>query len=386
MDGHSTQALNRLSTPEAHVHVLHVVPTLRAGGMELALARVINGSIPKGFSHSIVVLKGDPIIRDRIHPSVRIHCLYARSNDPFVPLRLRHLIRQESPSVVHARNLGAWPEVALARLTIWPPVPLIFSFHGVSEVQPVPWRWRALSRVLAKLTTRVFTVSQGSKKFLVDHIGMSNNDIRVIPNGVDTTRFRPTDQQTNNKTLVIGTVGSLVVIKNQALLVRACQRVIHQGVMLRLHIAGEGPERVALEALIQSLNMTEYVKLLGQVDDIPTFLNGLDIFALTSDSEAHPNALSEAAACGLPCVASRVGGIPEIVDQGKAALLFDRGDETTLASHLTELLLDESKRRALGEAARRFTVEQYAFTSMLERYQNMYQEWSRSGATPEFRR
>ena len=129
------------------VRVLHVVPTLGPGGMELALARVINGLIPQGVSHSIIALKGDALIKDRIHPSVRIHCLHAGARDLLVPLRLRRIIKQESPTVIHARNLGAWPEIAVARMLTWPAVPLVFSFHGVAEARPVPPRWRILSRV-----------------------------------------------------------------------------------------------------------------------------------------------------------------------------------------------------------------------------------------------
>ena len=130
-------------------HVLHVVPTLGAGGMELALARVINGLIPRGITHSIAVLKGDAIIRDRIDPSVKIHCIHAQARDPFVVMRLRSLIRQESPTAIHARNLWAWPEIALARLTMWPILPLVFSFHGLAEARALSHRWQIISRMLA---------------------------------------------------------------------------------------------------------------------------------------------------------------------------------------------------------------------------------------------
>lgn len=360
-----------------NVHVLHVVPTLRAGGMELALARVINGLIPHGITHSIAVLKGAAIIRDRIDPSVRIHCIDAQPRDLLVPLRLRQLIAEESPTVIHARNLGAWPEMALARLTRWPLTPMIFSFHGVAEACPVSWRWRLMSRALARATTNVFTVSEGSKQFLVDHIGLPAALIGVIPNGVDTLRFSPRADALASTQIVVGTMGSLASVKNQALLVRACHRLLEKGLSLRLEIAGEGPERPALERLIASLGISDKVCLPGHVADTPAFLRGLDIFVLPSDSEAHPNALSEAAACGLPCIASRVGGVPEIVDQGRAALLFDRGDENALVDLLEKLLLDKDRRLSLGHAAREFTAQRYSMDTMLERYKRLYSETGR---------
>jgi len=342
--------------------------------MELALSRIINGLLPYGITHSIVVLKGEAIIGDRIDPSVRIHCIHAASRDPLIPLRLWHLIRQERPTVIHARNLGAWPEIALARLFAWPVIPLVFSFHGLAEARPLPWRWRFMSRILTRVTTRVFSVSQGAKQFLVDHVGLRASSIAVIPNGVDTTRFFPRDRRTEQRELVVGTVGSLAPVKNQALLVRACHRLLQKGMGLRLEIAGEGPERPMLEQLIQSLGISDKVLLRGQVADIPAFLNSLDVFVLPSESEAHPNALSEAAACGLPCIASRVGGIPEIVDQGRVARLFERGDEEALANALEELLADQNLRRTLGEAALQFTTERYSMQVMLDRYKELYQE------------
>lgn len=345
--------------------------------MELALARVVSGLIKHGVSHSIIVLKGDAVIKDRFDPSVRIHCIHAGAHDPLVPLRLRRLIIDEKPSVIHARNLGAWPEIAVARLLTFPVVPLVFSFHGVAEARPVEPRWRFISRILARLTTQVFTVSEGSKRFLVDHVELRERDIAVIPNGVDTVRFAPRGNAPRSEgPLRIGTVGSLSPVKNQALLIRACHRALQQGIDLTLEIAGEGRERPALEKLIDALGVAERVKLLGHIDDTPGFLNSLDIFVLSSDSEAHPNALTEAMACGLPCIASRVGGVAEITDQGRAALLFERGDEAALASHIAEFAASPEKRRSFGYAALEVTLARYSMDVMLRRYQTLYQSIS----------
>jgi len=355
-----------------HTHVLHVVPTLRAGGMEMALSRIVNGLLKEGVTHSIVVLKGDPVIKDLFDPSVSIHCLDSRPNDPQVPLRLRRLIRQERPTVIHARNFGAWPEIALARLTVWPWVPLVLSFHGVSEPGPPPLRWRLVCCLLVHLTRYVFAVSHGAKQYLTDLVGLPASRIDVIPNGVDTARFYPVPKPIAGQGFVIGTLGSLTPIKNQALLVRACHRLIQEGFAVRLEIAGEGPERPALESLIQSLGLGGQVRLIGHIADTPAFLHGLDMFVLPSNSEAHPNALSEAMACGLPCMGSRVGGIPEILDHGKAGLLFEAGNETGLADAIKTLLNDAPRRQGFGEAAWKLTCERYSMEVMLRRYRELY--------------
>jgi len=338
----------------------------------MALSRVVNSLLTEGITHTIVVLKGEAVIRDQFDPGVDIRCLHAQPNDPSVPLQFRRLIQEVRPTVIHARNLSAWPEVALARLSVWPVVPLIFSFHGMAEAKPLPWRWRLASRVLARTTDFVFTVSQGAKQFLIDHVGLSASRVTVIPNGVDTTRFYPLAKAPDNQKYRVGTLGSLTPVKNQVLLVRACHRLIQEGINLRLEIAGEGPERPALENLIKLLDIAEKVQLVGHIADTPAFLRKLDVFALPSDSEAHPNALSEAMACGLSCIASRVGGIPEILDQGRAGMIFDPRDEKGLADGLKTLLVNQSVSQELGVAAWKYTCEQYSMEVMLERYRKLY--------------
>jgi len=355
-----------------HPHLLHVVPTLRAGGMEMALSRVVNGLLAEGVSHTIVVLKGEAIIRDQFDPAVNIHCFHAQPYDVSVLLRFRRLIRAERPSVIHARNLGAWPEVALARLSVWPVVPLVFSFHGLAEAKPLPWRWRLMSRWLARPTSHVFTVSQGSKQFLTGQVGLPASRVAVIPNGVDTSRFSPSPKPAVCQERRVGTLGSLTPVKNQALLVRACHRLIQGGIKLSLEIAGEGPERPALEHLIQSLGMSKSIRLTGHLADTPAFLRKLDVFVLPSDSEAHPNALSEAMACGLPCIATRVGGVSEILDQGRAGLIVDPGDEQGLAEAIKTLLGDPAIRQVFAVAARKRVCEQYSMNAMLDRYRKLY--------------
>ena len=362
------------------IHVLHVVPTLGAGGMEMALSRVVNGLQADGISHSIVVLKGEAIIREQFDPAVNIHCLHAQPRDAGLLLQLRRLIQTERPSVIHARNLSAWPEVALARLSLLPHVPLVFSFHGLAGTAPLSSRWRLTCRVLARITNSVFTVSQGAKDFLVDQAGLSANKIAVIPNGVDTTRFFPLPPCDTQPTFRVGTLGSLTPVKNQALLIRACHRLSEAGVNLRLEIAGEGRERAALEALILSLGMTDHVSLLGHVADTPAFLRSLDAFVLPSFSEAHPNALSEAMACGLPCIGSRVGGMPEILNQGQAGILFDSDDENALTDALKSLIGDPALRQRLGQAALKRTCEKYSMDVMLDNYRSLYRRLS--GMTP----
>jgi len=107
----------------ASVHVLHVVPGLGPGGMELAMGRVISLLTGDGMRHSIACLEGQPRIAGRLPSETGIHCFHSRPNEPQLPARLGQLVREIRPTVIHARNWGAWPDMAVGRLLAWPIVP-----------------------------------------------------------------------------------------------------------------------------------------------------------------------------------------------------------------------------------------------------------------------
>ena len=362
----------------AGIHVLHVVPTLTVGGMELAMSRVTRALANNGMRHSICCLKGEAAIRSRFDASVRIHCLRGEPNDPMLPLRLRRLIRRLRPTIIHARNWGAWPDVALARLTTRPRVPLVFSFHGMDRPGPMPPRRRLACRALAGITTHLFTVSEASKRMLVEDVGLPARRIDVIPNGVDTGRFSPSPPRPERRPLVVGTVGSLTLVKNQGVLIRACARLVAAAIDVIVRLAGRGPEKKELSDLARSLRIHDRVRFAGHVEDVPAFLRDLDVFVLPSAAEAHPNALLEAMSCGLPCVASAVGGVPEMLEGGRCGVLVAPNDPAGLADALAQLARCPQRRFELARAARHRVCRQYGMDRMIGRYADLYRMVSRA--------
>jgi glycosyltransferase involved in cell wall biosynthesis len=360
---------------DGQVHVLHVVPGLLPGGMELGMAKVISG-LCDGMKHSIACLKEEPQIAHRLPAEVDIHCLHARSNELGLPLRLARLIRQVHPTVIHARNWGAWPDTIAAALLVRPRVPVILSFHGLGKAGYMPWRRRMASRVLARMASGLFTVSQASKDLMVERWGWPERKVQVIPNGVDTERFVPAEHQRTSGRMVIGTVGNLRPVKNHALLVEACADLVRRGHDLEIRIAGEGEERPQLLALAESLGLADRLKLMGSIEDVPAFLNELHIFALTSDSEQHPNALNEAMACGLPCVSTRVGCVDELLDDGRSGKIVPPGDREALAGALDSLIADEGLRSKFATLARERACEAYSLANMLSAYRRLYEQFS----------
>ncbi len=342
------------------------------------MAKVISGLTGPGIRHSIACLKGESVIADRLPPGTRVECLHARPNEPQLPVRLARLVRELRPTLIHARNWGAWPDVTVARLLVRPIVPLVLSFHGLGKAGYMPLRRRFASHVLARAATRLFTVSGASRRMLVEHWGWPKGRVQVIPNGVDTDRFCPARTDPPSDRLVVGSVGNLRPVKNHALLVRACAEAVGRGVDLELRIAGEGDEREPLLGLARSLGFADRLTLVGRIEDVPAFLNRLDLFVLSSDSEQHPNALNEAMACGLPCIGTRVGCVDELLDEGRCGRIVPPGDEAAMAQAIGELAADHGARDDLGEKARHRVCEVYSLQRMLAAYERLYRETARN--------
>jgi glycosyltransferase involved in cell wall biosynthesis len=149
-------------------------------------------------------------------------------------------------------------------------------------------------------------------------------------------------------------------------------------------IAGDGPMRAALERRARERDVTANVEFVGHCEDVPALLAGSDAFALPSRTEAFPNGLLEAMAAGLPAVASAVGGIPELIEDGANGLLVAAGDAPALADALVSLLGDSERATTLGRAARETVVARYSFERMAREFTTLYVEALASrGAGPD---
>jgi glycosyltransferase involved in cell wall biosynthesis len=141
---------------------------------------------------------------------------------------------------------------------------------------------------------------------------------------------------------------------------------------VRLIIAGTGPLKEPLNELAGQLGIQHKIRLLGARTDIPEVLNALDLFVLPSLSEGMPNAVLEAMACGLPVVATEVGGVSEVVEHGVTGLLVPSEDEEALASRLEELVCSETKRQMLGKNARERALACFSLDKMVRAYEQLY--------------
>jgi glycosyltransferase involved in cell wall biosynthesis len=173
---------------------------------------------------------------------------------------------------------------------------------------------------------------------------------------------------------VIGAVAVLRPQKALHLLVRAAAELAGEHPGLRVLIAGDGPEREALEALIAELGLGETVTLLGLRRDIPDVLAALDVAVVSSDFEGTPLAVLEYMDAGLPVVATRVGGLPDLIEQGRHGLLVEPGDARALADSVGTLLRNPQRARELGRLGQERRRAEFSIDNTVRTLERMYLE------------
>jgi sugar transferase (PEP-CTERM/EpsH1 system associated) len=294
-------------------------------------------------------------------------------------LRLAGALRRLRPDIVHSRNWGAFDAVPAARLAGVRTV--IHGEHGREAEDPEGHdrRRNRLRRALGPLVTRFVAVSADLAAWLVDTVGIRRDKVVTIHNGVDTDRFRPGDGAEAREALgvsadalVVGAVGRLDPVKDHAGLIDAFARVVEGTPHAALLVAGDGPCRAALEAQVRGRRLEARVKLLGERADVPLVLRALDVFVLSSIAEGVSNTLLEAMATGLPVVATRTGGNPELVEAGVTGQLVPTANPAALAEAFALYAAEPGLRRRHGAAGRRRAVERFGLPVMAEGYRRLY--------------
>ncbi len=202
--------------------------------------------------------------------------------------------------------------------------------------------------------------------------GVRASRIAVVPNGLDLSRFRPRAARAQTRTIAM--VANLRPGKGQDTLIDAAALVLSRFPDVRFELIGDGTERAALVERAAERGVSHAVAFLGHVDDVPARLAEAAIFTLPSESEAFPNAVLEAMACGLPVVASAVGGIRELVQHGHTGYLVPPRDPQALADRICGLLTLPDQATAWGAHGRALVESRYSFDRMVSSITTLYDQ------------
>jgi glycosyltransferase involved in cell wall biosynthesis len=296
--------------------------------------------------------------------------------------RLADIVRREGVDVLHAHQYAPFFYGAASRwLRASPPV--LFTEHGRAHPD-YPRRKRMLAnRVLLRRCDRVVAVGEAVRQALIRNEGIAPGRVEVIYNGIPLQPFEArltTSERAEVRAgigvepddLVVIQVARLDYLKDHATAIRTIERVAGRRPGARLVLVGDGPERGAIEDLVQARGMGDLVRLLGRRTDIPRLLAAADIVLLTSISEGIPLTLIEAMASGHPVVSTGVGGVAEVVIDGQTGLLAPASDDEALAGHILRLADDPGRRDRMGRSGRRRADELFSESRMHEAYQHIY--------------
>ena len=357
--------------------VVHLIYRFDFGGLETLVAECINRMPAQQYRHAVVCLTGYTEFAGKIsRGDVEIIAL---DKPPGLALgthfKLWKLLRRLKPAVLHSYNLAAVEYACTAALA---GVPVrVHAEHGRDAGDPhgLNRKHNLLRRGVTPFIDRYIPVSDDLQRWLRQVVGVPAAKTLMIANGVDTERFRP-QVRASRAEFVIGTVGRIQDVKNHSGLIDAFIRLQemlpNERNRLRLAIVGDGPLLGMIREKVRAAGLDDVVWLPGSRTDIAELMSGFDVFALPSIAEGTPVTILEAMASGLPVVASKVGGIPEIVGQQTTGLLVPPSDPAALAEALALYVKNPQLVARHGAAGRERVERSNSIAAMVAGYAGLY--------------
>jgi glycosyltransferase involved in cell wall biosynthesis len=239
-----------------------------------------------------------------------------------------------------------------------------------------------VQKIMIRSYQRVMTLNRRMQSELAAECSLPEDRIRIIANGVNVEAFRPREDRNVLRAVfglpkdrfIIGNVARLDPVKNHEVIVRALCRLQEHGLKPFFLLIGEGPQRAVLEQEIKRLRLAADVHLFGYSNRISELLNCMDVYVQSSLYEGFSNTVLEAMACGLPVLATDVGGTTDLFSDGQEGFFFQPDDVETLALLIMRLQQDNLLRCSMAEQARRRVVEHFSVHTMVRNYETLYLE------------
>lgn len=363
----------------------HTIYAFKDGGMERGLLNIVNYGDHDRFRHVILCLTETGAFGSWVRaPACVVVELHKKpGNDLRLPWRIAAAARRHGIDIFHARGWPTLVETALAarlagvRATI-------YGFHGktLEDLQGIGSLRRWVQKGVIRCYQRVVTLNHGMQADLAAECGLPKDRIQVIANGVDADFFRPREDRCALRAafglpadrFIIGNVARLDLVKNHEVILRAIRRLREYQAKPFFLLIGEGHHRSALEREITRLRVGADVRLFGYSDRIPELLNCMDLYVQSSFYEGFSNTVIEAMACGIPVLATDVGGTTDLFAAGQHGFFFHPQDDKTLAALIMRMQQDSLLRHTMAKQARRHVVEHFSVHAMVHSYEAMYLE------------
>lgn len=352
------------------MRIIEVVGALQIGGAENQVVQLLNGLDRAGHEcHLVLFQSNETHLFRALEKGINIHQVsLVRWGQINCIRRLIHLFRKIQPQVVQSHMFHTNLYVVIAAWLARIPV-IITTEHGKNlwknYIHHLIERW-----IISPLATMRIAVSRDIRDIRVHTSDIPADKVMIIPPCVE---IPPRQVEYHDKpSVMLGAVGRMVDAKDYPTLLRAFSRVVNSGVQADLVFLGDGPGRSLLETLARDLGIIESVQFPGFQSNIDEWLRRFDIVVFSSIREGIPVAMLEAMAVGVPMVATRVGGIPEVIRDGFNGLLVDCGRPEELANAIMRLAQDVELRKSLGREGRNTVVSLYSREAICGCYEKLF--------------
>jgi glycosyltransferase involved in cell wall biosynthesis len=289
------------------------------------------------------------------------------------------ICRKEKVSIWHGHDYKS-NALGLLLRSFWP-MKLVTTVHGWVHHTRRTVLYYYVDRLCLPHYDQVICVSQDLYE-AARSSGVSPSCCTLIENGIDTQEFCRRHNGADAKSrlgvasdrLVLGAVGRLSPEKGFDLLIQAVHRLLHMGHNIELWLLGDGPEKAKLAKLIGDLGLDDRIRLLGYVADVRERFEAMDVFVLSSLREGLPNVVLEAMAMDVPVLATRVAGVPRVIDDGVNGLLMESGSVDSITQALIRILGNAPLRERLGTAGRQTVTTRYSFAVRMQRISSLYDQ------------
>jgi glycosyltransferase involved in cell wall biosynthesis len=375
------------------LHVSYLSAGLRDRGYETIL---VAGSVGQGEQSMAYVAEelGVPVVT-----IPHLHREISPVRDLLATVRLARIIRAERPAILHTHTAKAGAVGRVAALLAGrrrPPI-IVHTFHGHVLRGYFGRFWtgvfRLLERWLARITDALVAVSPEVRDELVAFGVAPASKFRVIRLGIELDERLDRDGAARAETrrvmgigderFVMGWIGRMTAVKRTDIVLRSFSRLKDEGVDAVLCMVGDGPDRRSVEDLAGELGVMRDSLFPGYQEDVGPFFAAFDVFVLPSGNEGTPVTAIEALASGCPVVATRVGGVPDVVTDGEDGFLVEPGDVEELAARLAQLANDPDLRGRMGAAGRERMRSRYAVDRLIDDIDRLYRDLlERKGVDP----
>jgi len=391
------------------VRVLRVIARLNTGGPALHVSYLTSGLRERGYDTTLVagsLARGEGsmayVAEERGVDVVTLPDLH-REISPLRDLRAAHrlaaIVRRVRPHIIHTHTAKAGAvgrTAAMLARDARPPI-VVHTFHGhVLRGYFGPMRsqiFRTVERELASVSTALVAVSPEVRDDLVA-LGVAPADkFTVIRLGVELANRVDTSADGRARArrmmgiaadqFTVGWIGRMTAVKRADDILLAFKELREGGVDARLCLVGDGPDRDAIEDAAYKLGIVRHCLFLGYQVDVAPFYAAFDALVLPSANEGTPVSAIEALAGGKPVVATRVGGVPDVVRDGVDGFLVEPGDVAALSERMRELAHDRARARAMGEAGRARMLERYSVDRLLDDVDALYRRLLAEKGLPE---